>query len=101
MGGPNAESYRKMREAQAARRAALRTRDGVVDLSEYRDARKAAQALRGMLHEPTWLLGVSVVVAAEVGLEIIVDILREDEMLRRCLPSSVNEVPVRVVVRNG
>jgi hypothetical protein len=100
MGGPSAESWRKSEEARLLRRAALRTRYGVVDLSEYRGAVQAAQVLRGMLHEPPWLLGVSAVVAADVGLEIVVTILREHEMLRRCLPSSVNDVPVRVVVKN-
>jgi hypothetical protein len=72
-----------------------------VDLAEYCAALRAADAIRGLLHEPPWLLGVSLVVAKDVGFEIVVTIIREDEMARRCLPRSVNEVPVRIVARNA
>ena len=73
----------------------------MVALAEYHAARRAADVLRGLLHEPTWLLDVKVIVAEEVGFEIIVSIVREDEMIRRCLPRSMNDVPVRVIARNG
>ncbi len=100
MGGPSLESYRAAEEAKRKRRAALRTRDGVVDLAELRAAQKAAEFLRSTIGSAPLFLGVRVVVAPEVGFELEVKLAREDRPLRRCLPCSVNDVPVRVVVRN-
>jgi hypothetical protein len=43
---------------------------------------------------------VRVVVAAAVGFEIVVTIVRDDPQVRMCLPRSIDDVPVRVVARN-
>jgi hypothetical protein len=100
MGGPSRESYRAAEEARRKRRAALRTRDGVVDLAELRAAMKAAEYLRTTHGGAPLLLGVRVVVAADVGFELEVALVQDDPRLRLCLPCAVNEVPVRVMVRN-
>lgn len=103
--GPSVEAYRAAAaaEAEALRRriAALRTRDGVVDLAELREALRTADFLRATCGRLPLLIGVRVVVAAEVGIELEVTIARDDDLTRRCLPTRVNDVPVRVVVRSG
>lgn len=101
MGGPSRESYLAAEKRRKERRDALRTRDGVIDLAELRAAQKAADFLRTTHGQAPFLLGVRVVVAPEVGFEIEVILARDDRRLRVCLPSSVNEIPVRVVVRNA
>jgi hypothetical protein len=100
MGGPSRESHRAAEEAKKKRIAALRTRDGVVDLAELRAAQKAAEYLRTALGQLSLVLGVRVVVAAEVGFELVMTLARDDRRVRVCLPSAVNDIPVRVEVRN-
>ena len=100
MGGPSLESHRAAEEAKKKRIAALRTRDGVVDLAELRAAQKAAEYLRTALGPLSLVLGVRVVVAAEVGFELVMTLARDDRRVRVCLPSAVNDIPVRVEVRN-
>ena len=78
----------------------MRSRDGVVDIAEWRIAQRAARALEGLLHEPPWLLGVRVVTSQSVGFEIVVTLVRDERDIRMCLPSSIDDVPVRVVARN-
>jgi hypothetical protein len=82
------------------RLAAMRTRDGVVDLAELREARRTAEFLRSSVGKLPLFHDVRVVLAAEDGFELEVSLLRESRQVRVCLPSSVNDVPVRVVVRN-
>jgi hypothetical protein len=100
MGGPSRESWLRSEEARKRRIAALRTRDGVVDLAELRAAQKAAEFLRTTLGQFSLVLGVRVVVAAEVGFELVVTLARDDRRVRVCLPSAVNDIPVRIEVRN-
>lgn len=100
MGGPTEESYRAAEERRKARLAAMRTRDGVLDLAEWRAARHAADFLQSTHGDLALLLGVRVLVSRNVGFELEVTLVRDDPMVRRCIPSAVNDVPVRIVVRN-
>ncbi len=100
MGGPSLESHRAAEERRKARLAAMRTRDGVVDLAELRAARHAADFLRSTHGDLPLLLGIRVFVAKSIGFELEVTLVRNDPMVRRCIPTAVNEVPVRIVVRN-
>ncbi len=100
MGGPSLESYRAAKAREEQRLAAMRTRDGVVDLSEWRAALSAVEFLRSTHGQVPAVLGIRLRVARDVGFELEVTLVRDDEMLRRCLPNSVNYVPVRIVVRN-
>lgn len=100
MGGPSRRSHLAAQVRERRRLAALRTRHGVVDLAEWRKARRAAAALEGLLHEPPWLLEVRLVPAATAGLELRVVLLRDSPAARLSLPRSIDDVPVRIVVRN-
>jgi hypothetical protein len=100
MGGPTRESYKAAAEVRAKRRAALRSRPGVVDLCEWRSARDALRALDRFVTWSDWVLSTSVVPGADGTLELRVTLLRDSREVRMCLPSAVNEVPVQVVVRN-
>jgi hypothetical protein len=100
MDGPSRESYLAARKRRQERRDALRTRDGVVDLAEWRTARRAVTGLLGLLDGPPWLLDVRLAPAADVGLEPRVTMLWDDAQGRMCLRTSVDEIPVRVIVRN-
>jgi hypothetical protein len=100
MGGPSRESYLAAQKRKQERLDALRTRDGVVDLAEWRSALRAAAGLQNLLHDPPWLGGVRLAPAPEVGFELRVTMLWESHQARMCLPSSVDDVPVRVMVLN-
>jgi hypothetical protein len=100
MGGPTRESYLAAEERKRQRIAALRTREGVVDLAEWRKALQARVALERLLQDPPWLMRVQLAAAAEVGLELRVELLWDSPEARLCLPSSVNDTPVKVTVRN-
>lgn len=100
MGGPSLESSRAAEEARRNRLASLRTRDGVVDLDEWRAALRAAKFLQSLHGRLPVLLGIRVLVSRSVGFELEVTIVRDDPMVRRCIPTAVNDVPVRVVARN-
>jgi hypothetical protein len=71
-----------------------------VDLAEWRSALRARAALEGLLHDPPWLLQVRLAAAEEVGFELRVELLWDSPEARLCLPSSVDDAPVKVVVRN-
>jgi hypothetical protein len=100
MGGPSLESYRAAEAARKKRLAAMRTRGGIVDLAEWRAARRAAEFLQSTHGRLPLLLGIRVVVSRDVGFELEVTLVRDDPAVRVCLPSAVNDVPVRIVVRN-
>ncbi len=100
MGGPSLESYRAADAARKKRLAAMRTRDGVVDLAEGRAARRAAEFLKSTYGGLTLLLGIRAVVSKGVGFELEVTLVQDDPSIRICLPTAVNDVPVRVLVRN-
>lgn len=101
MGGPSRESYLAAMKQRQARRDALRTRGGVVALDEWREGLRAVAALERLLHDPPWLLGIRLGVARDVGLELTVKLLQESRHARVCLPCHVNEIPVRIEVRNA
>lgn len=100
MGGPTLESYRAAEAAWEARRAAMRTRDGVVDLEEWREAMNAAHWVAKAFRDVPWFLRVRPAPAGTVGFELELTILQHDTAALMCLPSRVNDIPVRVVVRN-
>lgn len=101
MGGPSRESYLAAQKRKAARLAAMRTRGGVVGLAEWRAALPCVAAIERLLHGPPWLLAVRLAPAGDVGFELRVTLLWDAEEARMCLPKSVNDVPVHVVVRNA
>lgn len=100
MDGPGVEAY-DAAAARERRRASMRTRDGVVDLAEWRVARKAAAALAELLDHAAWLLEARVVPSSTVGFELHATVLVYEPALLACIPSHVNDVPVRVVARNA
>lgn len=100
MGGPSRESYRAAEAARKKRLDALRTRDGVVDLAEWRAALPAVDFLRSMYGRLPLVLEVRLVPSSAVGFEVVVTLASEDRQVRVCLPSAVNDVPVRIEVRN-
>src|SRR5512143_1819228 len=101
MGGPSRESYLAAQKQRQDRLDALRTRGGVVDLIEWRIALRAVAGLERLLGDPPWLVGVRLAAAREVGFELVVTLLRETPQARMCLPSHVDDIPVRIVVRNA
>ena len=100
MGGPSKESYLAAQRREQARWDALRTRDGLVDLAEWRAALHTVPGLEKLLGNPPWLEHVRLAPASEVGFELLVTMLWYAHEGHMCLPSSVDEVPVRVIVRN-
>jgi hypothetical protein len=100
MGGPSRASYLAAEKRKAARRAAMRTRDGVVDLAEWRAALPCVAAIERLLQGSLWFLGARIAPADDVGFELRVTLLQDSEQARMCLPTAVNDVPVRVAVRN-
>ena len=100
MGGPSRESYLAARARLQARLDTLRTRDGVVALAEWRSALPTVAGLEKLLQGPPWLLHVRLAPAPDVGFELRVTMLWDSPRGRMCLPSAVDDVPVRVVVRN-
>jgi hypothetical protein len=84
-----------------ARRAALRTRDGVVALDEWREALKAKQGLEKLLGNPEWLLGIRLAPSPTVGVRLVVTFLWDSAQARMCVPCSVNDVEVVEEVRNA
>ena len=73
MGGPSRESYLAHLERQRAKLDALRTREGVVDLAEWKalEPKVRAWAERFLAGEP-WFLGVRLAPAPDVGFVIVV-----------------------------
>lgn len=101
MGGPSRESYLAAQKRKEARLAAMRTRGGVVDLAEWRAALPCVAAIERLLNGAPWLVHARLAPAADVGIELRVTLLWHAEEARMCLPRAVNDVPVRVVVRNA
>jgi hypothetical protein len=101
MGGPSREAYLADKARQEARRAALRTRDGVVALDEWRDALEAKQCLEKLLGCPDWLLGIRVTPSPTVGVQLVVTFLWDSAQGHMCVPSAVDDVEVRVELRNA
>jgi hypothetical protein len=66
----------------------------VISLAAFRAARIGADFMLGTFHDPPWMAGV-VVEGDGYGGAVLVVLLRwETEMIRRCLPTKVNGVPV-------
>lgn len=101
MGGPNREAYLADKARKEARRAALRTRDGVVALDEWREALRAKRCLEELLGSPEWLLGIRVAPSPTVGVRLVVTFLWNSAQGHMCLPSAVNDVEVVEKVRNA
>jgi hypothetical protein len=101
MGGPSRASYLAAQKRKAARLAAMRTRDGVVDLAEWRAALPSVAAIQRLLGPSPWLVEARLAPAADVGFVLRVTLLWDAEEARLCLPTTVNDVPVQVVVRNA
>jgi hypothetical protein len=76
-------------------RNATRTAE-VIGFETYKLARRAAAALRGLLHEPDWLIDVRVVVLASGESELVVEVAAMRKHILMCLPRSVDDIPVRV-----
>lgn len=69
----------------------------VVDLGEYRAARRAAEVLRGLLREVPLVSGVAVRVEEGGSVTVVVGVQGlKKEIIRACVPTSVNGVRVRV-----
>lgn len=101
MGGPSRESYLAAEKRRQERLDALRTRGGVVDLAEWRKALGAVGGLERLLGDPPWLLDVRLAAAGDVGFELVVTLLWDTPQGRICLPTRVDDIPVRIVVRNA
>jgi hypothetical protein len=99
MGGPSRESYRRSQAAKQRRLDALRTRGGVVDLAEWRAALRTLEYVRAVVRQFPIALDVRLAVASGAGFELVVTLVQDDRRIR-ALPSSANDVPVRVEVRN-
>ncbi len=72
----------------------------VVSLSSLRTAQRAAAFLRGCLHDPAWLRGVAVEVVDD-GARVLVVLAWETPLIRRCLPHSIDHVPVHITVEEA
>lgn len=71
----------------------------VTYLATFRLARRAADVLRGLLHEPVFLISVTVEVQP-AGDPVVVALVRErTRRVLMCFPSSIDDV--RVVVRQA
>jgi hypothetical protein len=68
----------------------------VVPLKTYALAHRAAVALRGLLHEPAWLVAVKVEFLPSGGPEVVVVVTSAAPYVALCLPRSVDDVPVRI-----
>jgi len=72
----------------------------VTHLVRWARARRAAAALRGLLHEPDWLIDVQVRLLASGDPEVVVAVTSMATHIVRCLPSSVDNVLVRILPAN-
>lgn len=73
----------------------------VVSLDAYRSAVRAAAFMLGCMHDPPWLKVVKPKTLPNGGTQLLVVILYEDVMIRRCIPTSVDKIPVSVVVEGA
>lgn len=93
-----AEGYRRAQQAKAERRRRLRTRGGVVDLSEWRDALGAERFAREIVGGLAQVASIRVRPAEDVGFVLEIALLQDEPTVRLCLPTAVDEIPVRVRV---
>lgn len=66
----------------------------VVALAAYKEARRAALFMRGAFHDPPWLHDITVEVAEDGKVNIVVLLTTTDPMVARCIATSVNGVRV-------
>jgi hypothetical protein len=71
-----------------------------MDLAEWRAARHAAESRQSTDGRFPLLLGNRVFVSRDVGFELELTLVSENPTVRVCLLSAVNDVPVRIVVRD-
>jgi hypothetical protein len=84
----------------ASRRLARRRERGLlVGLDAYREAINAARFLRGCLHDPAWLKEVTVRIGEHGDVRVLVVLAWTTPLIERCLPQSVNKVPVTIAVQ--
>ncbi|HYG66017.1 MAG TPA: hypothetical protein VD838_00110 [Anaeromyxobacteraceae bacterium] len=100
MGGPSRESYLQAEAAKRERIAAKRTRDGVVDLAEWRHAVKMARHLVEHFGNAPWLLEVRVAEGEIEWLELHVITTRELEWPDRPGITALDDLPIRFISRN-
>ena len=67
-----------------------------IDLAEWRQALLAERFARETFGGVAGVASIRVVPAEDVGFVVEIMLARGDPMLRRCMPSEVNEIPVRV-----
>ena len=99
MSGPSKESYLAAKARKQARMDAMRTRDGVVDLEEWRATapKVGAWVERHLTVEP-WFLGARLVAAPDVGFVLV--IAASFPPSPSWLHSSLSDIPFCFVVRN-
>lgn len=69
----------------------------VVQLREYRAARRAADVMRGLLRDVPMVSGISVQLEEDGTVVVVVGVQGlKKEIVRACVPTSVNGVRVRV-----
>jgi hypothetical protein len=69
----------------------------VVHLASFRLARRAADVLRDLLHDPAWLISLNVEIYPTGHPVVVATVRRRTREVCMCFPSSVDDV--RVVVR--
>lgn len=69
----------------------------VIELWEYRAARRAADVMRGLLRDLPMVSGIGVQVEEGGSVEVVVGVQGlKKEIVRACVPTSVNGIRVRV-----
>jgi hypothetical protein len=68
----------------------------VTSLKSYRLAQRATAVLAGLLHEPSWLVGVRVGLAASGAPTVVATVTNGSIEVRRCFPASIDGIPVVV-----
>ena len=72
----------------------------IIDVGQYRTARRAADVMRGLLQELPIVLRVVVEVEAGGSVAVVVVVrTKSEDIIRACVPTSVNGV--RVYVRRA
>jgi hypothetical protein len=68
----------------------------VTSLKTYRLAQRATAVLAGFLHEPSWLVGVRVELAATGAPTVVATVTNGNIEVRRCFPASIDGIAVVV-----
>jgi hypothetical protein len=68
----------------------------VTSLKTYRLAQRATAVLAGLLHEPSWLVGVRVELDRCGAPLVVATVTNHSIVVRRCFPASIDGIPVVV-----